>query len=279
MKKNKLLLKFRFTIIKIIQKLLYYLALNTKGKLFCFFFKIHSLSFKKKINIFYSREFYFIRESNRIWRFYHKRQGLYAYYAGLENRKTILQEEYGLNKIKFNDEDQIIDCGANNGDFYLCFDKKINYTAIEPANIEFSNLKHNVLNQNLLNKALWHVSDQKKIFYLSGEYADNSIIEISNYSEVTEVTTITLDDIIGSIKKKIKLIKIEAEGGEPEVLLGLKKEIHNVEYITVDCGFERGLEKKSTITETLNYLYKHNFELISFSHIRIVLLFKNKKYK
>ena len=46
------------------------------------------------------------------------------------------------------------------------------------------------------------------------------------------------------------LLKVEAEGAEPEVLQGLKKNLSRVEFITVDCGFERGLNQKSTISVT-----------------------------
>ena len=42
--------------------------------------------------------------------------------------------------------------------------------------------------------------------------------------------------------KKIKLLKVEAEGAEPEVLLGTAKILKRIEFISVDCGPERGLE-------------------------------------
>ena len=98
---------------------------------------------------------------------------------------------------------------------------------------------------------------------------------MENYTEVKNIQTITLDSIISKIQKKIKLIKIEAEGFEPEVLEGLKKYIRNVEYITIDCGFERGVNKDSTISECSNYLIKNNFEMINFSSARTICLFKN----
>lgn len=80
-------------------------------------------------------------------------------------------------------------------------------------------------------------------------------------------------------KKKIKLIKLEAEGFEIEILHGLKKYLNKVEYIVVDCGFERGLDQNSTIAECSNYLINNNFKMIDFGAPRIVTLFQNLNYQ
>ena len=74
--------------------------------------------------------------------------------------------------------------------------------------------------------------------------------------EIINVETISLDDLIDTIGKDIKLIKIEAEGAEPEVLEGLDKNISKVNYITIDAGFERN--GKSTISECIHYLLSRN---------------------
>ena len=91
------------------------------------------------------------------------------------------------------------------------------------------------------------------------------------------IETTTLDKEINKIQRKIKLIKLEAEGFEPEILQGLKKHLNSVQYITIDCGFERGIKQKSTIAECSNYLLKNNFEMIDFGFPRIVTLFKIKE--
>ena len=71
------------------------------------------------------------------------------------------------------------------------------------------------------------------------------------------------------------MIKIEGEGSEPEILEGLKRNLKKVEYLTIDAGFERGIEQKSTYEECKNYLINNNFELINFNKKKCVLLFKN----
>ena len=76
---------------------------------------------------------------------------------------------------------------------------------------------------------------------------------------------------------KIKLLKLEAEGAEPEILLGGLKVLPQITYISADVGPERGLSYDTTLVQTVNILKDHGFELIKMGHPRIVCLFKNKK--
>ena len=101
---------------------------------------------------------------------------------------------------------------------------------------------------------------------------------MKHYTKKITIETITLDSLIDRINKKIKLIKLEAEGSEPEILEGLSINLNLVEFITIDAGFERGLSQEQTLVPCLNYLTKNNFELIDFeSRGRVTALFKNKK--
>ena len=46
---------------------------------------------------------------------------------------------------------------------------------------------------------------------------------INNYTKKISIETTTLDKELDKIQQRIKLIKLEAEGFEPEILQGLKK--------------------------------------------------------
>ena len=127
-----------------------------------------------------------------------------------KKRKENLLTQYLIKNLKFSDDDIIIDVGANNGDFYLCFDKKIKYYAYEPSPEVYSNLEYNVKGQNLYNLAVSDIENDTKDFYLSDDFGDSSILEIKNFSKKISVKTTNLDNEIGKIQKKIKLIKIEA---------------------------------------------------------------------
>ena len=74
------------------------------------------------------------------------------------------------------------------------------------------------------------------------------------------------------------MIKIDTEGAEPETLYGLNTQLNQVQYISIDCGYERGIQKESTFVDCKKYLLDKNFELIKFSTDRFVHLFKNKNF-
>ena len=112
-------------------------------------------------------------------------------------------------------------------------------------------------------------------FYINSHEADSSLIKPSKYNEVTSVKAIPLESIITT---KVKLLKLEAEGAEPEVIIGAGKKLELIEFISADLGFERGLESASTFIEVTNYLLKNNFALLQFSDDRRCALFRNKKY-
>jgi hypothetical protein len=232
--------------------------------------------YNSKNTIKYQNNLFIITESNQFeWRFSLPSRGFF-YLNGIESRGKLLHSQYLIDKINFNDGDVVIDCGANSGDFFLNFKAKIQYYGVEPSIAYFKILSENIINQNLINKCLYKSENETINFYLDDENADSSIIPIKKYNKIVSVSTTTLDSMINQIKKSVKLIKVEAEGAEIEVLEGLEKEISKVEYITIDCGFERGIEKKSTLVECTNYLLARNYELIDFSLDRIILLFKNK---
>jgi hypothetical protein len=81
------------------------------------------------------------------------------------------------------------------------------------------------------------------------------------------------------LTKKIKLFKLEAEGAEPEICHGAINSLKNIEYISVDVGFERGIKQSSTAPDVVNYLLKNNFVLKNVGDSRMCYLFKNNIFE
>ena len=274
-----MLKKMLLNILRPFKKIFLFIIYNSYGIYFVIFFNMYSFLLGLNGRISKKDDFFLIEDETSSYKFKHRKQGLMAYADGLFNRGQTIAREYLIDKISFFENDIIIDCGANNGDLHLYFrDKKITYIGIEPSPIEFSNLEHNVKDSLLINKALYKNSSLELDFYVSSEYGDSSLIKITDYSEIIKVKSITLDEILDKYKK-IKLIKLEAEGAEPEILEGLVKSINKVEYISIDVGLERGVNKESTLVQCTNYLIKKDFDLIGFNHTRFVILFKNNKYQ
>jgi len=78
------------------------------------------------------------------------------------------------------------------------------------------------------------------------------------------------------IDARIKYLKLEAEGAEPEVLDGLGDKLKLVEYVTADLGYKRGLNSESTLAPVTNYLLQNGFELIDLRGVRLCALYHNK---
>ena len=230
-------------------------------------------TFDKRNNLFKAKD-------KNIVRFYSdKNRCFWLYRNGIFERGKLIQETYCLSQIKFKRKDIVVDCGANSGDLLIELNNYLengNYIGIEPNPIDFKVLKLNCPNQILINKALGN-KNNKLNFYIDTSSGDSSIIKPKNYEKVIKVEVIKLDTLIKSLGiKKIKLLKLEAEGFEPEILEGALNVIPICEYIAIDGGYERGQNQEQTFTSLTNSLLKNNFEIydINFSWSRA--LFKNR---
>lgn len=206
---------------------------------------------------------------------------LYIYRRGISLRFTKYVEDYHINYIKISDGCNIVDIVANIGELFVILsqDRKINYFGIEPDPREFKALLKNAPSGTLSNCALFSTSASMK-FYSSNETGDSSLIQNTNNPTITVVSTIKLSDFIDEkIEGPIKLIKLEAEGCEYEILSVLEdRHFSRIEFISADLGCERGLDNESTLKPVVNLLLKRNFEIVAFNPSRLTLLFVNLNF-
>ncbi len=231
------------------------------------------VEYQKKIGLFR------LSSENQERFFYTKFQNYNSYKNGVTKRDQILRREYLLDNINLKKDDVVVDCGANIGDFWHALnDKKkisFNYFAFEPSGNEFKCLELNVTNNaKLFNLGLWDKKEEL-IFYISSKNADSSLIKPESFTNSVKLEVDRLDNVIKS--KRIKLLKLEAEGAEMQVLMGSKNILKNIHYITADLGLEN--DGKSTLPEVTNYLLSNGFEILKFGYPRVVLLFKNRDFQ
>ena len=251
------------------------IAVKSNGVIFCFLFNLRALIRNKGVRFYFNKsENIYIAKSQKYKRyFFAKYQNYNCYSNGIEARGISLGQEYFLPSIKFSDTDTVIDCGANVGDLKIYFDEKelnINYIGIEPSPKEYFCLAKNVTPSETYNIGLWDENCSLD-FYVSSHNADSSFFTPQTYTEKVVIPTKRLDSFFNG---PIRLLKIEAEGAEPEVLMGCEQLLARVDYISADLGFERGVLQESTLAPVTNFLLKHNFELINFSSPRICALYK-----
>jgi len=187
---------------------------------------------------------------------------------------------YGLENFKISKNDLIIDCGANVGSLYYAikrFTDTFNYIAFEPDPKVFKCLELNLNTFNNVELFCVGLSSENKSkeFYINNETGDSSLEEFN-----TETSIDIIVKKLDSFKyEKIKLLKIDAEGHELEVLLGAKSTLPNIEFIAVDMGPEKGKVNENTVSSVINFLISQDFNLVNFRETRTTGLFKNSTYK
>lgn len=252
-----------------------------RGNAFCLLYNIRAFFLLKEVRFYYQKNYsiYTAIEGNLKHVFLNRRQALNAYRQGLVARSKYMSDTYHLSSIDFKEGDVIIDCGANVGDLLLYFRdtfKPVVYYGIEPSPSEFKCLMINAGLNKCYNLGLWNDTGILD-FYVSSDGADSSFIRPRDFSHIVSIESKRLDDL--SLQHdRIKLLKLEAEGGEPEVLLGAEKLLSRVEYVSADLGFERGEAQKSTLCPVSNLLYKNGFVMVDISAGRMVTLFKNIRF-
>ena len=259
------------------------LFLIFKGKLTIFVFNLKS----QKIICFYLNNFFdfdgkiIFEEGNYIKHTDAKK----IYYPNLRISRILIDENefldfifnsYLLSNISFDKRDLVLDCGANVGELFLSFKNKnidIEYIGIEPDKNAYSCLNKNTNSENI-NICLSN-SKGKVDFFIDEVGANSSIHESTTTLEKAKIDSDKLDNIF--LNRKIKLLKIDAEGHELEVLQGSDNLLENIEYISVDCGPERGIEQNITFVAVNNYLNLKNFNLIDINKDRLIALYKNEQ--
>ena len=254
------------------------LALKSDGHVFCLLFNFRAWIRSKSARFAFSKEEQIYVATEGIYkRFFYEKNRISVFEDGVAERGLSLGRSYFLERIRFSENDVVIDCGANVGDLEIFFREKglnVVYYGLEPSPREYECLSKNVGHARTFNIGLWK-EDGELDFYVSSAGADSSFIQPFAFTTVTKIQTKRLDSIF---RGPIKLLKIEAEGAEPEVLWGAEGLLAKIEYISADLGFERGVAQESTLVPVTNFLMERNFELLEVGYPRIVALFRNRGF-
>jgi FkbM family methyltransferase len=184
---------------------------------------------------------------------------------GFNNSGDRSWKRYGILKLNSNRNlDTVIDVGANVGEFTqgaINNNAKIIF-AYEPDPLAFYCLQKNTSKKDNVKIYDLAVSNLNSIedFYSASQTADSSLIEPANYDEIIKVINVTLDSQIDVYPEIIDLIKIEAEGFEPEIIGGAVETLKRTRYVVVDVGPERYGEK--TDVEVSRLLIEQGFKVV-----------------
>jgi FkbM family methyltransferase len=236
----------------------YALYIQFIGKLFNKKFKIKKINIKldsleSQIYVINNRsEKIYITSGHRTSRFI----------KGFKNASERSWRRYGIPELVNQEEIRtVIDVGANIGEFSYAakIHGALQVFAFEPDPIAFYCLQKNVNSFNEIHLFKTAISNENKIqnFYISSKTADSSLLKPTNIESTIEIETKLLDDYIDIFPKQVDLLKIEAEGFEPEILNGALKLLNRVKYVSIDAGPERFGEV--TVQEVCKILTEQNF--------------------
>ena len=213
----------------------------------------------------YNNHKIFFQSSVRISRFI----------KGFEHAGNRMWNRYKIDELLGGIEPRtIIDIGANIGELSYYADKKysgrVKIFAFDPDPIAKQCFENNLIgikaSFNLV--ALSNKSGEDDL-YLKTDSADSSLHKPNGISIKIKTKVITLDSFFNNLEvEQPVLLKMDAEGHEPEVLLGGMATLKHIDWISIDAGLER--YGKSTSDEVARILVDQGFSEVKISESYLV---------
>lgn len=170
----------------------------------------------------------------------------YVWPQGIDKKKTDMIEKYRVDELYTDSRSGsvAIDIGANVGELTLALAERFDTViAVEPDPLAYECLVKNTA--NLPNVHTYQVAisamAESREFYLSSTGADSSLYPPDRWTDKLRIRSVPVSDLLDDAEvKEVTLLKVEAEGAEPEVLDGASSIFHRIAAVTVDCSPERG---------------------------------------
>lgn len=210
-----------------------------------------------------------VRYSNDDWWFVGAyRADLYIYKDGIETAKRKMREKYLLSDWTVSSEGIVIDIGANVGEFSAAMaDIGCKIIAFEPEPAAAECLERNLRRYagvTLVNKAVGN-TDGHAVFFSSPETADSSCLRQAVSDGELRVPVVRLDTWMKLNNcGYVELVKVEAEGFEPEVLEGMSGVVSRIGRVAVDAGPERYGESPIKMATEILERYGFNVSVVGY---------------
>lgn len=185
------------------------------------------------------------------------------YKRGIHARISRVAADYGVpSHAAVRRGDTVIDVGANVGEFSLYAARAgARVIAIEPDLATLECLRENAAGQSIdiVGLGVWD-RDGSLPFGVDTSDANGSFVNAGRSKMMLPVKK--LDTIVRELDvARVRLIKADAEGAEPELLDGAVETLRRTEMVTLDCGPERNGQPTVDICE--RKLREAGFEIVS----------------
>ena len=168
----------------------------------------------------------------------------------------------------------ILDIGANIGEFSYYANKKylkgVKIFAFDPDPIAKQCFDNNLVGIDAtFNLVALSNKLGEEDFYLKTDSADSSLHKPNGVSIKVKTKITTLDSFFNNLElQQPVLLKMDAEGHEPEVLLGGEATLKHINWVSIDAGLER--YGKSTSIEVARILIEQGFREVNISDTHLV---------
>tara|TARA_A100001011_G_scaffold185067_1_gene193776 strand:- start:263 stop:943 length:681 start_codon:yes stop_codon:yes gene_type:complete len=192
------------------------------------------------------------------------------------NEKKFLKKKLNKKEII------VIDIGANVGSYLDFIIKNFKYKkiyAFEPSTKAYRQLKNKFNSKNIIleNIALSNKKTKRK-FYEYKLTSQSSFYKITskknpfkNLNNIYKVKTLRLDEYLNLKENKIDICKIDIQGEELNVLMGMQKYLKKkkIKLIKVEITIRNDYDNnKNQFVEIINFLKKFNYDLVTISKIK-----------
>lgn len=188
---------------------------------------------------------------------------------GATMRGRVLRKYTYPDFVEVESGDIVVDVGAFIGEFSRAageIGERI--VAIEPDDRNAAALRQNLKHlseSSVVQKAAWNETG-KHSFQVAGDPSEGSILDVDDdgVTEVVTLETTRIDDLADEVGlERIDMLKVEAEGAEPEVLEGVGE--LDVPKIAVECAPER--DGKPPVSDVTAWLKQREYSVRTQSNI------------
>lgn len=175
-----------------------------------------------------------------------------------------------VSRTIFNSQDQnscYLDVGANIGYFSICFAKLFPQAQVHAFDIDAdvlrelrsSSLLNNLTNVHTICAAVWERSGKIFSFTRRGRGSDTNFLKPELVNSISLVPSIQIDEYVEELKIKPDIIKIDVEGAEIEVLMGMKRTLNTVRTMLVELHIEFWDDQKQRLADLISLLGNYPF--------------------
>ena len=185
------------------------------------------------------------------------------------------------NKLSF-----VLDVGSHHGETIKILNKYFKINSIfgfEPSRNNFSKLNRYILDAKIQNVEIFNFAcgkeNKEEILNYSAESSSSTINKINENSKYfkkkkliiqgfssakffkpEKIQVKKLDDfLVLNNKKIIDLVKIDTEGYEIDVLIGMEENLNNTKMIYFEHHYDNMIQKNYTFSDINNFLNKNGF--------------------